>query len=447
MKRRQFLQSITLGLSSLRASDVFAGSRAPRPNFVFILIDDQSWNGLSIPMSRHLAASSTPFLDTPGIAGLAAQGMRFSEAYAPSPHCAPTRISLQTGKTPARLHWTKNGPSRSGREVDIPPGSKTMKPSELTLAERLKASGYRTAHFGKWGLRNGGPEAHGYDESDGDTGTRNAGAFLPPNPADIFGITKRAIRFMERAQQDRQPFFIQLSHYAVHWAKNPRPATVEKYRARLGKQPEELILSAAITEDLDTGIHQLLHAMQTMGVLNDTYVFYTSDNGGNNGVGAESPLRGGKGSLLEGGIRVPFIVRGPGIPANTFSDEPICGYDLFPTILSLAFDESPSWNLGKDGGDLSHLLTGVPGPVLRPDQGLLFHFPHYYKNETPQSALRIRNLKLLKYYTDDRLLLFDIARDPGEKHDLSSRDPGLAGALHDLLYRRLEMANAFLPQT
>lgn len=445
MKRREFLYRIALGLSSVQASTAWGHSHSSPPNLLLILVDDQSWNGLSIPMSRHITGSSSSFLDTPAIAGLAAQGMRFSQAYAPSPHCAPTRISLQTGKTPARLRWTKNGPSRSGCELIPPPSRRTMQPSEITLAKRLRASGYATAHFGKWGLKSRGPEAHGYDESDGNTKNRDVKSFKPPNPADIFGITERAIRFMEKMQRAGRPFFAQLSHYAVQYAKYPLPRTVDKYRSRLPGQPEDLILTAAITENLDTSIDQLLRAMDAMDLLDNTYIIYTSDNGGRKKIRWESPLRGGKGSLFEGGIRVPFIVRGPGVKHNTFCDEPVCGYDLFPTIIKLALDEEPSSDQAIDGGDLSHLLSGATGPVTRSNEGLLFHFPHYYKKVTPQSALRTGDLKLIKYYEEDRIRLFDIVRDPGETQDLSSTHAALADELHELLIRTLTTMNAALP--
>ena len=203
INRRQFVGSITAGLVGLALPRLSSGAEGAgrRPNFVFILADDQNWNGLSVQMHDGIPGSKSDFYRTSNLEKLASQGMRFSAAYAPSPVCSPTRYSLQTGKSPAQLHWTKAAPTMAaedGYKLVPPKIERQIDSREVTIAEMLKRAGYATAHYGKWHLSGGGPERHGYDESDGDTSNRDADAFGDPDPADIFGITKRCNAFMEK---------------------------------------------------------------------------------------------------------------------------------------------------------------------------------------------------------------------------------------------------------
>jgi len=206
---------------------------ADRPNIVFMLSDDQSWNGLSVPMHPDLEASRSPINQTPWLAKLATQGMRFSAAYAPAPVCSPTRCSLQTGKTPARNHWTKAGPSMTAADNYplLPPVSIRRIPfTEITVGEALRTAGYATAHFGKWHLAGGGPEQHGYGVSDGNLGNEHAYKFTDPNPVDIFGMAERANEFMKQNVEAERPFFMQLSWHALHAPENALAATRAKYQ-------------------------------------------------------------------------------------------------------------------------------------------------------------------------------------------------------------------------
>ena len=186
MKQRSCLLSIAL--LSIMWSSVSAVRAVDQPNFIFMLSDDQGWNGLSVPMHPDVAGSKGEIFRTPNLEKLAAQGMRFSSAYAPAPVCSPTRISVQTGKSPARLHWTKAAPAVPGRKLIEPRLIKDLSKDEVTIGELLKRAGYATAHYGKWHISGGGPGAHGYDEHDGDTGNENAFKFTDPNPVDIFGM-------------------------------------------------------------------------------------------------------------------------------------------------------------------------------------------------------------------------------------------------------------------
>jgi hypothetical protein len=238
-------------------SEANGPSAKTRPNIVFMLSDDQGWSGTSVRMHPDLATSRSDKLHTPNLERLAARGMRFSEGYAPACVCSPTRIALQTGKNPARLHWTKAAPPEAGHKLVEPRLIKQLADEETTVGELLRSVGYATAHYGKWHIGGGGPGRHGCDEHDGDTGNEHAFQFQDPNPVDIFGMAERAERFMRRNRDAGKPFFIQLSWNALHAADNALRATLSKYKRQAGVADNETadkrVAVAAITEDLDTG--------------------------------------------------------------------------------------------------------------------------------------------------------------------------------------------------
>ncbi|NBW97186.1 MAG: sulfatase, partial [Planctomycetia bacterium] len=254
-----------------------------RPNIVLMLADDQGWNGLSVEMAPGAAASRGDSFHTPNLEIFARQGKRFSCAYAPAPVCSPTRISIQTGRSPATLHWTKAAPPERGRMLIEPTNIKAISADDVTIGEVLRKAGYATAHYGKWHIAGGGPGRHGYDEHDGETGNENAYRFVDPNPVDIFGMAERAEAFMARNKAAGRPFFIQLSWNALHAAENALTATLAKYREKFGDADDRRVTTAAITEDLDTGVGRVLLAIDRLGLAGDTYVIYTSDNGSGGG--------------------------------------------------------------------------------------------------------------------------------------------------------------------
>jgi arylsulfatase A-like enzyme len=225
-----------------------------------------------------------------------------------------------------------------------------------------------------------------------------------------------------------KPFFIQLSWNALHAAENARKATLAKYERLTGGAGDKRTMTAAITEDLDAGVGRVLDAIDQLGLAGTTYVMYTSDNGSGGG-GRRGGLSGGKGSVWEGGIRVPFIVRGPGVAANSWCHVPIVGYDLFPTFCEWAQVPAAALPADLEGGSLAPLLAHEGrGEVHRPREELVFHFPHYQTGNTPHSAIRVGDLKLLKFYEDDSVRLFDLAQDAGERTDLAARRPAEAEA-------------------
>lgn len=432
------------------ASTASAATPVERPNIILMLADDQGWNGLSVEMALGVAASRGDVFRTPHLETLAAAGMRFSNAYAPSPVCSPTRVSLQTGRSPAALHWTKAAPPERGHRLLEPALVKAISNDETTIGEVLRDAGYATAHYGKWHIGGGGPERHGYDESDGDTGNEQASRFTDPNPVDIFGMAARADAFMARNARAGRPFFIQLSWNALHAAENALAATRARVEERLGGADDRRAAVAAITEDLDTGVGMVLDAVERHGLADTTFVIYTSDNGAGGGGGRDrgrqGGLSGGKGSVWEGGIRVPFIVRGPGVAANSWCHVPIVGYDLFPTFCEWAGVPAARLPDSLEGGSLAAVMTaGGRGGVNRPREELVFHFPHYQSGGTPHSAIRLGDLKLVKMYEDDSVRLFDLDADPGERDDLAAARPSDAARLRARLETHLAAVRAQLP--
>jgi len=418
------------------------GIAAERPNIVFMLSDDQAWNGLSVAMHPNVAGSKGDIFHTPNLEKLAAQGMRLSSGYAPASVCSPTRVSLMTGKSPAALHWTKAAPPEAGHKLIEPRNIKSIPGNETTIGDVLRKAGYATAHYGKWHISGGGPEKHGFDESDGDTGNENAYQFKDPNPVDIFGMGDRAAAFMEKNSKARKPFFIQLSWNALHASENANQATLAKYERQLSGENRKRITTAAITEDLDTGVGRVMDAIERLGLTGTTYVIYMADNGAG---GGKKVLAGGKGGVWERGIRVPFIVRGPGVKPNSWCHTRVVGYDLFPTFCEWAGIAPSTLPKGIEGGSIVSLLKNDGrGDVKRLREELVFHFPHY-QGDTPHSAIFLGELKLLHFYEDNHDELYDLSKDIGERNDLAAQHPTETKKLRERLDNYLADVNAQFP--
>jgi arylsulfatase A-like enzyme len=414
-----------------------------RPNIIFMLSDDQGWAGLSVPMHPKVEGSRGEMFHTPNLEVLAKQGMRFSWAYAPAPVCSPTRIALQLGKSPAKLHWTKAAPSETGRKLVEPRLIKNIASEEVTIGELLRQAGYATAHYGKWHISGGGPGKHGYDEHDGDTGNENAFQFTDPNPVDIFGMVDRSEKFMRRAREQDKPFFIQLSWNALHASENANKATLAKYESKNAGGDSKITSIAAITEDLDTGVGKLMEAIDRLGLAENTYVIYMSDNGAG---GKRGGLNGGKGSLWEGGIRIPLIVRGPGVKADSWCNQPVVGYDWFPTFCDWAGIPSEKLPKQLEGGSLATLLKQEGnGRVERSRDELFFHFPHYQSGNTPHSVVVLDGWKLIHFYEDDSVRLFDLSSDISERKDLADREPKRVRSMREKLDAYLVAVDAQMP--
>lgn len=431
-------------MASADADDT-RSNRDTRPNIVFMLSDDQAWNGLSVAMHPDVPASRSAIYHTPNLERFALQGMRFSAAYAPAPVCSPTRISVQTGKYPARLHWTKAAPAVEGQRLLEPRLIKQIPGRETTIGELLQRAGYATAHLGKWHLSGGGPGQHGYDLHDGDTGNENAFQFTDPNPVDIFGMAVRAERFMQQSRDAGKPFYIQLSWNALHAPELARAATAAKYAHLTRESNTKAAAVAAITEDLDDGVGHVLDAIERLGLADNTYVLYMSDNGA--GGGKRGGISGGKGSLWEGGIRVPFLIRGPGIAPDSWCHAPIHGVDLLPTFCAWAQVPKESLPNDLDGSSIDGLLHPDSASTQAPrSDEWLFHFPHYQGSDGPHSAIRVGDRKLIHFYLDDRVALFDLKDDLGERNDLAATFPEEATSLRKRLHERLIAMDAQFPE-
>ncbi len=432
---RSSLLKAWLGLLALAGA-----ASAQQPNFVFILADDLGW--------RDLGVYGSSYYETPHLDRLAAEGARFSDAYAAGNSCSPTRGSIMTGRYPARTHLTDWIPGRTppGAKLAIPRWTNYLRHGETTIAEALRAGGYTTAAIGKWHLGQKGwwPEDHGFEVSVGGSHAGSHGSMWPPYwpleklrrlgwrpfPDERAGeyltdrITREAEAFLGRAGDE--PFFLYLSHYAVHTKIQARPEVVEKYKAKrpLGAQrnPEY----AAMVEGLDASVGAVLAKLEQMGLAENTIVFFFSDNGGlskNGAITSNEPLRGEKSTAWEGGVRVPLIVKWPGeTEPGAVIDEPVISTDFFPTILEMARIEL---EVEIDGKSLTPLLRGAAGYARGP---IYWHYPHYNAHTpietcTPYGAVREGPFKLLERYEDGGLELYDLREDIGETRDLAASMP------------------------
>ncbi|MGD9418804.1 MAG: DUF1566 domain-containing protein [Verrucomicrobiota bacterium JB025] len=421
-----------------------------KPNIIVILADDMGWTGTSVAMVAGDAGTCSDFYQTPRIAGLANEGVRFSRAYSPAALCSPARAAILTGKSPAAVGITTPGRGGRAQVSQKLTGASQLREfpaAEETIAEVLGEAGYATAHFGKWHLPGSDPGAHGFDAHDGATGNGGPGEYADPNPKDVFGITRRGIAFMEEQSAAGRPFYLQLSHFAVHTPTLARKASVERFEKLPGGTRHQDAGFAGMTFDLDEGVGMVLDRVDELGLAGNTYVVFLSDNGAPGGrrkATENLPLRGGKGTFFEGGIRVPMIVRGPGVAAGGVCGEPVIGCDLLPTFCGWAGVAVPT---GIDGVDLAALVSGKSAGFRRSGPAFLFHYPHYGQGplQTPESAIVAGDYKLIRKHEDGAVMVFDLAKDPGEKHDLSKTNPELVQRLEKLLAERLEESGARMP--
>jgi len=443
------------------------GKNGERPNFVFILVDDMAWYGTSVRMDAELPASGMAFSSMPNLRKLAEQGIIFSHARAAAAMCGPSRCSIQTGMATAHHLYSGNGGFGPKTDGNVKYITERGQPPLLTpepqgnirfpsIGDILRPNGYSTAHFGKWHLYGGGPEKHGYDESNGETDNKSVND-VPEgdkveNPKQIFSITASGISFMERQKKAGKPFFLQLSHYATHARYESRPATLKKYASnplfqqitdkRVAKNAIEL---AAMMEDLDTSIGMILKKIDDLGIASNTYVLFFSDNGYRSWNEGAEPLRGGKWWIWDGGLRVPMIVSGPGIKSHSRCDVNVVGYDLLPTFADLA-GASASLPGEVDGVSFKPLLLGHSVSESYVNRPIFFHYPHY-RESAPASALVVGQMKMISFYDQPgKYFQYDLQKDPAEKNNISSTDPGRARQLYGQMMDGLKSFGAFFPK-
>ena len=416
-----------------------AGAEQPaaRPNIVFVLADDMGWT--------DLGCCGSQYYETPNIDRLAAQGMRFTDAYSACTVCSPSRASVMTGQYPARLHITDwiAGHKRPFAKLSVPDWTMQLSPEIPNVARVLKSAGYATASIGKWHL---GPEAcwpdrQGFDLNVGGCDKGQPPSYFAPykiptlkeGPDGEFlsdRLTAEALTFIERNKD--KPFFLYLPHYAVHTPIQSKPAVVEKYKAKQDKAaPHHNPGYAALVESVDDSVGRLLDKLDALKLSDRTVIVFTSDNGGLLGCTSNAPLRAGKGSAYEGGVRVPLIVKWPGVTRpGSVSAAPVISADYFPTLLAMAGAAAPGTH-AVDGASLVPLLK-QSGPLTR--DALYWHYPHYHPGgATPYGAVREGDFRLVEFYEDGRVELYNLKDDIGETKDLAAAMPDKAAALRQKL--------------
>jgi arylsulfatase A len=446
--RPRLAAAVVLTLAELAATSA-TSAQETRPNFLFLIGEGQGWSTLSVPMDDRVPGSKSREIQTPNLDGIAKGGMRFSNFHSPSPRCTPSRAAYFTGKSPAQLHMTfvneGRGDNGGGPGTRLIPAraSTELAEGETTIAELLKRSGYATAHFGKWHLGRANPSRHGYDESDGATSNGGPENVPNPNPKQAYASAERGMDFMARAVKAGKPFYLQVAQYAGRDELDARPETFAAVEKRLGGREANRAGAAAVAEDADITYGMLLKKLDELGVADHTYIIYTTDHGT---PGRNTPLSGGKGTVSGGGLRVPMLIKGPGIKPGTFARLRATGVDLFPTIAELA---GVNWSSvgGIEGGSLLPVLQGGgEGKVKRPREEFVVHFPHYDKDPVgPASAIYLGDFKLIRIYETGERRLFDLAKDPGERGDLARQMPEKVAELDRRLSEYLKSVDAQMP--
>ena len=415
------------------------------PNIVFIYVDDLGWTGTSVEMIQGDPATKSDFYLTPNLERVASKGMVFSQAYSPGPMCTPSRAAVLTGRTPAELHITTPGRGRSdsSKKLITPRIARGLPEAVPTIGTVLKKAGYATALLGKWHIgRDDHAGNHGFGLHDGSTENESSGT--EEDPKEIFSLTRRGMAFMEENVKAGRPFYLQLSHYALHTPTQARPESIERFRKQLSGGRHIDTEYAAMTWDLDESIGRIFQTLEDLKIAEETYVVVMSDNGaaGNRRRPNNAPLYGGKGTLYEGGIRVPLIIAGPGIQPG-YCSEAVSGTDLFATFAAWAGVPDIG---NSESVSLQPLLTGKANGFHR-EKPLLFHFPHYGQGplQKPQTALISGHWKLLKDWETGTTRLFNLKTDIGEQTDLSKSNPDKLKDWVERMDQRLEETAAQLP--
>lgn len=452
MKNPKIWFSVTL-MSTIGAQHLFPATPTAKdkPNIVFILADDLGWTDLSI--------MGSDYYETPNIDRLAAEGLLLDNAYAAAANSAPSRACMMTGLyTPRHGVYTVNPPDRGDRtkrKFIAAPNTEDVRADFTTLAEALQQQGYQCGHIGKWHLGDDtdgtGPLSQGFIRNVG--GNRTGAPYsyfypycLPDKSKCHLGLdegapgeyltdrlTEEAISFMKSSKDT--PFFLHLSHHAVHTTLQAPDSLVNKYRHKTPGRYHNNPIYAAMIEKLDDSIGRICRAVEELGIAKNTLILFYSDNGGAEPITDNYPLNGGKGTPYEGGTRVPLILKWPGkIKAGTRSSVPVTGVDFFPTFVALAHGKITS-NL--DGKNIFKLIKNQAT-----DRKLFWHFPAYlesYMNggkdfrAKPYSSIRSGNWKLIYNYEDQSKELYNLHVDLGETQNMSERNP----AKREELYRDL----------
>jgi arylsulfatase A-like enzyme len=445
------------------SSTALAAPPAKQPNIVFILADDLGWT--------DLACYGSGYYETPHIDRLAAAGMKFTDGYTCGPNCQPTRAALMSGQYAPRTGvYTVGSTNRfdtSSRPLVPVENAEGLATEKTTVAEALKQAGYATGMFGKWHLGNGReqhPSNQGFDEAivsagrhfNFDTNPKvevPAGAYL----ADF--LTDKAVDFLERHKAE--PFFLYLPHFGVHSPHEAKPELIKRFEGKAAAGGHRDPTYAAMIASVDESVGRVMAKLEELKLAENTLVIFSSDNGGVGGYQAagipkaggitdNSPLRGGKGMLYEGGVRVPYLFVWKGtIQPGSVSHEPILSVDLFPSLVELAGGKLPT-NQPLDGTSYVSLLKSG-GEAKLPREAIYWHFPGYLGaggdgwRTTPAGAIRAGDFKLLEFFEDGRLELYNLKDDLSQKKDLAASQPEKTKELHGKLVAWRESVAAPMP--
>ncbi len=416
-------------LAGLSASAVSAEPGADRPNIVFLLIDDMGW--------PDVGCYGHKFHETPVIDQLARDGMRFTDFYAATPVCSSSRSTIMTGQYSARTGVTDFIPGhwRPFEKLVVPKIDHHLRDGVKTPGDALQAAGYSTGYFGKWHLGNDAahqPDKHGFQVTDWQLPKRLRPKKPKRGPKSIDYLTNAALWFIE--ENKTGPFFLTVSHHAVHIPLEATDAATAKFKQKT--PPKDGVNNpyyAAMVEDLDTSIGRVLAKLEELKLSDNTIIVFTSDNGGlrqiytkaGDIVSTNAPLRDEKGTLYEGGIRVPMIVRWPGVVApGSVSAEPTTTADLMSTFCEMAATKVPDQPI--DGTSLVPLLKDASGSLDR--DAIYFHYPHYHHSR-PGGAIRSGDWKLIEFFEDNTVELYNLKNDIGESQNVAAAHPDVTDRL------------------
>jgi arylsulfatase A-like enzyme len=433
-----------------------------RPNVLFIFLDDYGW--------RDCGFMGSDFYETPNIDALASRGMIFPNAYSCSANCAPARACLLSGQYTPRHEIYNVGTSLRGNpkfsKLKHIPGTDTLRTDIRTWAHQIRDAGYRTGTIGKWHLSKD-PLPYGFDFNFAGThsGSPPRGYF-PPHPRapgledapkDEYltdRLTDEAIAFIDRSRN--QPWFLYLTHFAVHTPLQGKQNLVAKYEAKPKGELHDHAVMAAMIESVDAGVGRIIDKLDGLGLTEKTAIVFTSDNGGYGPATSMSPLKGYKGTYYEGGIREPFFVTWPGVvDPGTNCDEPVINVDLYPTFCQMTGAALPSGQ-PLDGQSLVPLLRDSKKSL--DDRALYWHFPAYLQSyqrtdgqrdllfrSRPCSIIRDGDWKLHEYFEDGGLELYNLKHDVGEQHNLAESNRAKAVQLQEKLIQWRTSINAAVP--
>ena len=421
-------------------------SAQKKPNIVLLLVDDLGW--------ADVGCYGSDLYETPNIDKLAKQGMKFTNGYAACTVCSPSRASILTGKYPARLHLTDwiEGYNKPYAKLLPPEWTKFLPTAEVTVAEILKKQGYATASIGKWHLGDDikyYPEHQGFDINIAGTYQGQPPKYFSPYniprlkngaPGEFLTerLTDEALKFIK--EKKNSPFFLYMPYFAVHTPLQAKEEDIKAYKAKIKPAANhQNPVYAAMVKSVDESVGRIIALLAEQKLSENTLVIFTSDNGGlvrgqnyqKNRITSNAPLRAGKGSSYEGGIRVPTIAVWPGnIKANTVSEVPVIGTDLFPTFAEVAGVNSK--NIGQmDGMSLMPVLSGK-SKLNR--EAIYWHYPHYHgEGATPHSAIRQGDWKLIHFYETGKKELYNLKNDIGEKTELQDQEPKITAQLYNNL--------------